>query len=1658
MKKQKTKAGRKITVLLLAAAMLFTMQGIPVLAETAGEAAKNSAETPAVKSEDAVERTGETRELPSDPVHNCTKQNDGTDTTKWSYVYFGSYPQTEVTGNALTAAITGASYDANGDAWVNGTKYRRISKSDTNYDGYFGNSEYRYFKWERIKWRVLRVNGSTMFVVADKGLDCKDYNEEYTSVTWETCTLRNWLNNDFYGTAFSSSEQGAIISQTVVNEDNPYYNTEGGNNTWDKVYLLSISEVMNPDYGFCEGYTTYSVSRRVKASDYAHAMGAYVGSSSDYAGNCWWWLRSPGYDTYGAAYVDDNGYISRDGYDVINNYDACVPALHINLSSDLWSMADDGSSGEGGGSGTGDDTSSSNNDIIIRAIDHDESYFVTEKPIENARVTVENFGNASTGADGRAVIENNLTDQPMVNSRISVTKEGYREYYFYQDIYNKNAQMLWNNNTIGVRMRKLQENDTHNPYISTLMCQTSYGKYYDAMISQQKYKVLGSSQNISIQMNAVWNNKTPTSYVLYQENGISYTSTDGKFQLDMGEAFKSKFPIYAKLIASDGTTVTEKTQFVIEGSSTPSSSGNSLDLIDTDSTGTLGEDVSFLSGESVSIKLKKVKIDASVESGKVKVVIGANKTLSEGDYLKDQDWEDWKKLCECQPKDLNLSQWKNVIDSLDTNWTSSATGKTEVYGYMEGVMNSSGDTILTGKLKLKASLSVGIQAQYTIGVVPVYAKVSLGADGGAEGALTYNWTKKEFDLEKTGITLSLEPTLAAEGGVGVMAVATVGVEGKGSLPFSTKLGTNDNTKLSVKGGLSLKAKLLAFEYSLKLAEKEWQLLPTGAQRSADAVGLSELSMDDFQLSEGMKNEEERLWLGEERIQTLALDTTETGSMERILETNSNPDAGIQIIDTGSTKMILWTETDADRETINSSKLVYSIYNETEDTWSAPIAVADDGTADYAPSAVTDGEQIYVAWQNISGEFDNTAELSEVAAASTIAMSVWTKENGFSNAVTVSEPDFLAASPKVAINAAGRPYVAYLQNTENNLLFTTGKNNILYSVIDGSSIEHKTYAEDAGLVTAIATAYTDDYEISYTLDTDQDLSTLNDREIIIQKNSTRSTQNEFIDSNVQYVKNGNQMFRFWYRDDSIVMSDDAGAETVIYQDDTGALTDDFHVVNGAAGQLAVVWTAVDEEGNKQIEGSLYDSSEDVWSKSIRISDTDASIYNPQGIFTEDGNLQFLYKKTGAEQTDLCILMAEPSVNLALENAYADETIFVPGSMAKISVQVKNNGSKKTEGYTIDIDGTETAVSESLAPGESAVVEADYMVPSNFDRRTIAVTAECESDVDQTDNRFELEAGYTDLAVNLVQNRYEFGEVIEIYAANESCVDTSAVLEIRKGSREGELVKTIDLGTVSRGALAEATYIWNENTENYSADTEALYFDVVSEKPEQYTNNNYDFVVVEKYIEPGEEQEPGSGGDEEQPDSDTALATAKEQGKTELENYKNPADYREAQKIELAAAIAAGKAAIDAATNEAGVSRALAAAKSVIDQIKTNAQLLMEEEKKGGNNTEEDSNSGKVTVPKATSIKGKIIAKKKAFLVKWKKQTGITGYQIQYSTNKKFKNKGSKIKTVKKPSTTKLTVKKLKSGKKYYVRIRTYKTVNGTSYYSEWSKAKKVKIKR
>ena len=107
------------------------------------------------------------------------------------------------------------------------------------------------------------------------------------------------------------------------------------------------------------------------------------------------------------------------------------------------------------------------------------------------------------------------------------------------------------------------------------------------------------------------------------------------------------------------------------------------------------------------------------------------------------------------------------------------------------------------------------------------------------------------------------------------------------------------------------------------------------------------------------------------------------------------------------------------------------------------------------------------------------------------------------------------------------------------------------------------------------------------------------------------------------------------------------------------------------------------------------------------------------------------------------------------------------------------------------------------------------------------------------------------------------------------------------------------------------------------------------------------------------------------------------------------------------------------------------------------------------TQPTQTSKPVSKPKSAKFK-KVKAAKKAVSVEWKKVSGVKGYQVQVATDKKFK-KNKKTATVKKQKTTKVTIKKLKAKKKYYVRIRTYKTVKGKKIYSSWSKVKKVKTK-
>lgn len=177
-----------------------------------------------------------------------------------------------------------------------------------------------------IKWFVLKKNAKKAMLLSAYALDAKQYNEKFEGVTWETCTLRKWLNGDFYHAAFSDEEKKQILLTKIENADNPLCQTPGGNDTEDKIFLLSIDEVKE--------YLTEALERRTIPTPYALAQGAGI-SYGRGKGNCRWWLRSPGDYAGTAAGVYYDGNIDGFCDYVISARIAVCPALWANLESDI---------------------------------------------------------------------------------------------------------------------------------------------------------------------------------------------------------------------------------------------------------------------------------------------------------------------------------------------------------------------------------------------------------------------------------------------------------------------------------------------------------------------------------------------------------------------------------------------------------------------------------------------------------------------------------------------------------------------------------------------------------------------------------------------------------------------------------------------------------------------------------------------------------------------------------------------------------------------------------------------------------------------------------------------------------------------------------------------------------------------------------------------------------------------------------------------------------------------------------------------------------------------------------------------------------------------------------------------------------------------------
>ena len=172
---------------------------------------------------------------------------------------------------------------------------------------------------EPIEWQVLEVRGNQKLLISKYGIDCRQYDSRDMYLTWEQCQLRNWLNSDFIQTAFTTEAASMISSTSLDNSNNPVYGTWGGNNTVDRVFLLSYNEA--------SVYFPTQNQRMAQATQYTASKNAEL----KYGNNCWWWLRTPGVYAIDVCGVHHDGELDPKGVFVYGQRSAVRPVMWVTV-------------------------------------------------------------------------------------------------------------------------------------------------------------------------------------------------------------------------------------------------------------------------------------------------------------------------------------------------------------------------------------------------------------------------------------------------------------------------------------------------------------------------------------------------------------------------------------------------------------------------------------------------------------------------------------------------------------------------------------------------------------------------------------------------------------------------------------------------------------------------------------------------------------------------------------------------------------------------------------------------------------------------------------------------------------------------------------------------------------------------------------------------------------------------------------------------------------------------------------------------------------------------------------------------------------------------------------------------------------------------------
>ena len=1302
-----------------------------------------------------------------------------------------------------------------------------------------------------------------------------------------------------------------------------------------------------------------------------------------------------------------------------------------------------------------------------------------------------NIAENSSQFDKKKVVKKNN----IKGKEIKFTKDDFRDYIIPAKVTSDSKYLKSNSHNIYMT----KDRKDGKPYVSSVYVQQLDKKnkpkkaYVDA---QYDGTTLIDGVNYNLIISAVTNGAKDVKYYLIQNDGNSKYKTEitngVASKIDLASKVEDGKSLYAYVVC-DGVA-SEPVSLKLEKKKLSNSLKNLMSSSTVNVLGgqsgkfKLSDSVPIIGGTEASLDFMKCPVGVEITGNKVKISVGLDlfgNTESTGNNGKTKsDWIKFKDNCKSfQETSKDHNDTLKKLKKFKKNYGSNKKGtfKTDFLGYLEGYISDTGSIEFTEVCgTVAAEFAYKIKSQFGPFGVPIfYAYVEAGAEAGAAANAGRTVPDGDFPFE-FDVTVHLTPKVKGGAGIGLEGAVSGGVYAKAQMPVEYAIKKKHFT-LGVDGEIGWEAHYIIGEasgtiidgtfnlldeyFGTKSKQVRRQIAATYAMTEFIDKTVSQTSEKTTLLSRDYINNQK--WVG---TQTLAKRKARSASKltfaNTTLESSVNEFQRPQLVTAGNTMMLIWVDDDTSRDTYNRYRLVYSLYN--NGSWSVPKAVDDDGMIDYQVSATAVGNDIYIAYQKFNAKFTKGDEerLDELNKKAEIKIAKYNaNNNSFDNVKFITSNDTFDYLPCIAVENS-QPVLYWVNCTSSD--FSANSCSIMKS-------------DFAGNVSTVYSGLNYIYELKvigndiyYTAESD--CSNENTNDLNLYKNKVQITDNDGIDKQEIPTSLASVNDTLFYTSNSGIYMLDG---------DTSKLSLENNKIAGNL-QLAAtddgiraVWSQISDMGTEFYTSELVNGA---WSEPVAITDY-GKLVSQLSIANYGGKLFGAYNITERKEqdgsivngsTDLCVFNTDGFNKFDVTLDTVDESQLNSNGQTKLNVLVENNGTENIKSIDFAITdslGYSQSVNKTvdIPSGDYDVVELDY-VPSTsgetFERRTVTVNATSGDASADT----QLEVGNADLSVDdITLEKLGTENVITAQIHNIGTVEAKNVNVVFKNGENEVYTSNVDTLLPLQTNIVQFNISDDELT--YEEEGGAVITaSVTSDSNEVNIGDNNSSVLIEKHIHDWSEwtaetkptcvdegkktrvcntctkQEEAviSPTGKHTYSKQVVLPTYDEQGYTiytcEVCNYSYKDDFTD--KLERPAekpTVKPTEKPTAAPTNPTASNTAVTLPQSANSQA-SNA---------------ESTTSAQVQKPNKTSVK-KLKAKKGSVELTWSKTKGVKGYEIQLATDKKFK-KNKKTATVKKQKTTKTTVKKLKAKKKYYVRVRTYKIVNGKKVYSAWSKVKSVKTK-